>query len=90
MGRNLMLIDISNEFHIAHKGCTFQVDTWGLYIGWSQCLRDLVTNLETPQFLQPMLIISQPLRSYRSPPPQYAVFPQDSPRLVESCSIENC
>ena len=24
--------------------------TWWVYMGWSQCLRDLVTKLETPQF----------------------------------------
>ena len=41
----------------SNKGCTFQVDTWHVYRGWSQCLRDIFTKLETPQFLQPMLIM---------------------------------
>ena len=34
----------------SNKGCIFQVGTWWVYMGWSQCLRDLVTKLETPQF----------------------------------------
>ena len=39
-----------NSQNKSKKGCTFQVDTWGIYMGWSQCLRDLVRKLETPQF----------------------------------------
>ena len=39
-----------NSQNMSNKGCTFQVDTWGVYMGWYQCLRDLVTKLDTPQF----------------------------------------
>ena len=44
-------------------------------MGWSQCLRDLVTKLETTPFLQPMFIMSQPFRSYGVPPYNMQYFP---------------
>ena len=45
-----VLTPTTKRVNKSNKGCIFQVGTWWVYMGWSQCLRDLVTKLETPQF----------------------------------------
>ena len=45
-----VLTPTTKRVNKSNKGSIFQVGTWWVYMGWSQCLRDLVTKLETPQF----------------------------------------
>ena len=45
-----VLTPTTKRVNKSSKGCIFQVGTWWVYMGWYQCLRDLVTQLETPQF----------------------------------------